>query len=41
MGHKRAFTDLRLMSALPLKEDMVERRSQVRFVPKLESKRPF
>jgi hypothetical protein len=36
LGHKRTFSKLQLMSALPPKADMDQRGSDVRFVPKAD-----
>jgi hypothetical protein len=36
MGQKRTFSDVRLMSALPPKADIVGRNGDVRFVPKAD-----
>jgi hypothetical protein len=33
MGHKRTFSEVRAMSALPPKADITERDQDVRFVP--------
>jgi hypothetical protein len=36
LGQKRTLTDVRMMSALPLKADIVVRADHVRFVPKAD-----
>jgi len=41
LGHKRTFTHLQPMSALPPKADITEHRRHVCFVPKADIKAPL